>query len=270
MLSGIRIQRLAKLYGPFLRFYPEGSEEDLDKAIDTGEKASRTPEEQSAIDKARVAEQAIEQERASTKRANEATREAQSGLETAKSENESLKEQLAEAEAKAAEAGIKDVELKEEDFEGTDLAIVRAVKSLNEKLEAKDTEIKGLKKKASDYEAQVRKDNAASETNSAYEELLTELDSEHGADNRNEAVKKFNELAAEGKVPKGRPAKAALIMARCYKEAKAAKAKPKEKSELPLDDGKGGGTPPNLSGVEIKEGQSLDDAVAQIAAASKG
>lgn len=271
MLSTSRIQRLAKVYGPWLRFFPEGSEdndEPIDKAIKTAEKAEKTPEEQAAIDKARKAEQDLEQERATAKRANEAAREAQSGLDAAKQETAALKEQLAEAEAKAAEAGIKDVELKEEDYEGTDLAIVRAVKSLKENLAAKDTEIKGLKQKAKEYEAQVAKKEAVKATNDAYQGLLNDLDSDYGEDCRNEAVAKFNELVAAGKVPKGNPAKATRIMERCYKEAKTAKEK--KKSDLPLDSGSGGGNPPSLSGVEIKDGQSLDEAVKQIAAASKG
>ena len=153
------------------------------------------------------------------------------------------------------------------------MAIVRAVKANKEQLAAKDAEIAGLKKKASDYEAQVRKEKATQATNSAYEELLSDLDEEHGADNRNEAVAKFNELVAAGKVPKQNNIKATRIMERCYKEVKAAKekeTKAKDKSELSLDSGSGGGTPPSLSGVEIKDGQSLDDAVKQIAAASKG
>lgn len=270
-----RISKLAKVYGPSVRFYPEGSEgsepgdvnaDALDDAIKDSEKAARTPEEQKVIDDARKSEQQLEQEQANTRRANEAAKDAQSDLESAKSENETLKEQLATAEAKAAEAGIKDVELNEGDYEGTDLALVRSINALNEKIGAKDKRIGNLEKKVTDYEGLLRKDEAVAARNSAYEELLTDLDTEYGADIRNEAVKKFNELVVEGKVLKGSPAKAMRIMERCYKEAKASKDKDKaaknKSSSLSLDSGSGGGTATNLSGTEIKAG-SLDDVAEQ-------
>lgn len=235
----------------------------LDNAIETGENAARTPEEQAVIDKARRDEQQLEQEKGNTARANETARQAQSDLESAKSENEKLQEQLEAAEAKAAEAGISDVELKEDDYEGTDLAIVRSIKGLKQTIEAKDKRIASLEKKATGYEEQDRKDKALQVRDSVYEELLTDLDTEYGADCRNAAVKKFQELSAEGKVPKNNPAKATRIMERCYKEAKtakdkAAKDKGKDKSSLSLDLGSGGGSAPNLSGIEVKEG-SLDE-----------
>lgn len=269
-----KILRLAKKYGPFVRFYPEGTEDDkpadaLDSAIEDGEKAARTPEEQAAIDKARLDKQQLEQEQANTARANEAAKQAQSDLESAKSETETLKEQLATAEAKAAEAGIKDVELKEENYEGTDLDLVKAIKSLEQKLDAKDKQIAGLEKKATGYETQARADKATQARNSVYEELLSDLDEEYGADCRNDAVKRFNELITTGKVPKGNPTKATRAMERCYKEAKAAKAKGKDKSSLSLDPGSGGGSAPNLSGVELKKG-SLDEVDAQVAKTELG
>ena len=62
--------------------------------------------------------------------------------------------------------------------------------------------------------------------NATYEELMADLDSEYGAECRDEAERKFNALAAEGKVPKGKPAMATRIMERCYKEAKATQQQP--------------------------------------------
>lgn len=276
-----RILNLAKLYGPFVRFYPEGTEKKddekdakdaLDEAIKTGEKAARTPEEQRQIDEARRNEQQLEQERSNAARANEATRQVQSDLESTKSENESLKEQLASAQVKAAEAGITDVELDEKEYEGTDLGLVRAIKGLKQTIDAKDDRISGLEKKAAAYEKQDHEDRAIQQRNSAYEELLSDLDEEYGPDSRNEALKKFNELVAQGKLPKGRPEKATRLLERCYKEAKAAKDKAKgtkDKSSLPLDSGSGGGSTPNLSGTEIKEG-SLDEVDAQVAKTELG
>lgn len=294
MLAIARISRLAEKYGPFVRFYPEGSEgtgegiekheetpiEDPDKkpdgalesAIEAGEKAAKTPEEQKAIDDARKSEQQLEQEKANAERAREVARQAQTDLAAANSETEKLKEQLAAAEAKATEAGIADVELDEKEYEGTDLAIVRAIKAVNQKIAAKDTEIKSLQKKATGYETQAAKDEATAAQNSAYEELLTDLDTEYGADIRNDALKLWQEKVKDGKVPKGKPAQATRIMERCYKEAKTAKEKAstkKDKSGLPLDKGSGGGETPNLSGVEIKEG-SLDEVDAQVAKTSFG
>lgn len=265
MLSEVRIQRLAKLYGPNLRFYPDGSEA-LDKAIDEGEKAQRTPEEQAAIDKARAAEQAVEQEKATARRANEAARESQSRAEALQQEKDALQQKLEEAEAKAAQAGIKDVELNEEDYEHeSDQKLVRAINALKLSLTSKDKELTGVKKKISDYEAQIRREKADEAATSQYEELLSDLDEEYGAENRNAAVEKFNELIRDGKVPKGQPAKAARIMEKCYKEVKAEKGKEK-KADIPLDSGSGGGESPNLSGIEVKEG-SLDEVAAQYGAA---
>lgn len=281
-----RALRLHDKYGPFVRFYPDGNESHeetpvkdddgaLDSAIETGEKDARTPEEQAAIDKARANEQQLEQEQANTRRANEVARQTQADLETVRAETDTLREQLAAAEAKAAEAGIKNVELDEKDYEAeSDRKLVQAINSLNQKLTAKDTQIAALEKKATGYEAQAREDEALAARNSRFEELLTDLDAEYGADCRNEALKRFGEQTAAGKVPKNNTAKATRVMERCYKEAKTAKDKAaaeakKNKSSLPLDSGSGGGNAPNLAGVEIKEG-SLDDVDAQVAKTELG
>ncbi len=266
-----RAIRLAGIHGPFVRFEGEGNEgkkDALDEAIKTGEEAAKTPEEQSAIDDARKAEQQLEQEQSNTRRANEAATQAQSALETANSENESLQEQLDDALAKASVAGITEVELNEDDYEtATDKVLVKAIKNIEARQEAKDKEIAELKKKATAYEANAAKKEATEAGNAAYEELLTDLDGEYGADCRNEAVVAFNQLRTDGKIPQGRPAKATRAMEACYKAAKKAKDKAKDESKklnLDLDTGGGGGSAIDLKGVEIKEG-SLDDVDAQIA-----
>ncbi len=239
-----------------------------DKVEDQKVSDDKTAEEQKAIDESRKHEQMLEQERANVARAKESAASAQSELESAQSENEELKGKLEAAELKAAQAGIKDVELDESEYAGTDLALVRSIKSLNEKIDTKDKRIAASEKKIADYEAKSLKDRAAAARNTAYEELLSDLDDEYGADCRNAAVKKFNELIADGKIPKGNTAKATRAMEKCYKDAKAAKSKDtKDKSSLPLDPGSGGGTAPNLSGAEIPEGLSLDDAVKHLAGA---
>ena len=264
-MSAERLQRLADKYGKNLRFYPGGNEV-LEQAIEDGEKAVRTPEEQSAIDKARAKDQELEQEKANAQRARTALQDTQSKLDEANAEKDTLRQQLAEAEAKAAEAGIEDVDLDEQEYEGTDLNLVKAINALKVKQKTKDAEVAALKKKVSDYETKIRSDAAKQKSLSNYEQLLDELDEEYGAQYRNEAVKSFNELIAKGKVPKGNVAKATRILERCYKEAKSSK---KDDSELALDTGTGGGETPGLKGAEIKEG-SLDEVASQYANALKG
>lgn len=265
MLSEKRILRLAAKYGPFVRFYPEGTEEKdaLDGAIKDGEKAEL--EGNKEWDKTR---QRADQEAANAKKAREELSETQTELETAQSETESLKAKLAEAETKAAQAGITEIKLDESEYQGTDLNLVRAIKSLKQELLASNKETKALKDKAAGYEDRDRKEQAKLAQNSNYEELLSDLDDEYGADCRNEALKKFNEMCKSGEVPKGNPTKATRAMEKCYKEVKA-KSKETKKSSLSLDTGSGGGNTPNLTGSNIKEG-SLDDVDAQISKTAFG
>lgn len=270
MLSEKRILRLAEKYGPFVRFDTEGSEgkdDVLDDVIKEGEKdqLKDNPE----FEKTR---QRADQEAANAIKARKQLSQAHDTIETARLENESLKKQLEQAEAKASQVGIKEIDLDESQYDGTDLPLVKAIKTLNKKIDAKDKEIEGLKNKALTYEERDRQEQIKLARNSAYDELLGDLDEEYGADCRNDALKKFNELCERGDVPKGNPAKATRIMERCYKEVKTAKSKDpkkKEKSSLSLDTGSGGGGAPTLSGFKIKSGQSLDEAVAQLTAAAK-
>lgn len=236
------------------------SEQEEKEKLEAEAKAKTEAE---AAEKAKWDEQQqrADQEAANSKKAREELSERQSELETSQSENESLKTKLAEAETKAAQAGIKDVNLDESDFQGTDLQLVRAIKSLKEEQVVKDQEIKTLKDKATGYEEQDRKDKEAQARSSNYEELLTGLDSEYGADCRNDAVAKFNEMIDKGEVPKGNPIKATRAMEACYKEVKAAQSKDKKKSSLPLDSGSGGGNAPSLSGTKLPRGLSLDELV---------
>jgi len=266
-----RALRLAEIYGPFVRFYSEGSEGNDDddamkKAKEDDEKAKQQEKEKFEKDRQRA-----DQEAANARRAREELSETQVNLETAQTENEQLKKQLAAAERKAVEAGIEDTDLDESQYDGSDLALVKSIKSLKKRDEANKLEIAELKKKAVSYEEQARIEKAAEDRNQLYEGLLTDLDEEYGADCRNEAVKKFTELANEGKVPKSNPAKATRVMERCYKEVKAAKEKAKtgkDKSSLSLDSVSGGGDVLKLSGAKIKEG-SLAEVRAQYAAAAK-
>ncbi len=248
------------------------SAEDLDKAIEAGEAAARSPEEQSAIDKSRLSEQQLEQEKSNTARANQSAREAQAGLETAEAENATLQQKLTDAEAKASEAGIKDVELDPGKYEGDDVAMVQAINSIKDQMKIKDAKIETLAKKAEAYEEAARQKEAKAAGVEAYEDLLKDLDKDYGADHRNKAVEAFNILKEAGEVPKGQPAKATRILEHCYKEAKAVKDKAdadKKDKTLKLDTPGGGDAPnPNLTSAEIKEG-SLDDVADQYAVATK-
>ena len=103
MLSKERILRLAEKYGPFVRFYPEGSEDNDDEAA-----KAKAAEEKAATEKTKWDEQQqrADQEAANAKKAREELSETQGVLETTRAENATLKEQLTEAETKAAQAGI--------------------------------------------------------------------------------------------------------------------------------------------------------------------
>jgi hypothetical protein len=250
-----------------VRFYPEGNEGDDDKdaaaqkVIDDAAKAEFDKERQ----KADQAEANARKAKAEAATANEA-------LEAERQASAALKQQLADAEAKAAAAGIsKAPDLKEEDYEGGDKDIVKAVNALKEQIVQKDKDIATLKKTAADFRKEVQTEQARKNSDAAFEELLSDLDGEYGADNRNAALAKWKVLREEGKVPKGKPAMATRLMQKCYKDAKveaeAAKTEA-EKKGVKLDSGSGGGQGGPLSRVKITPGQSLEDAVKQVAAAT--
>ncbi len=276
-----RAIELAKFYGPFVRFFPEGSEgEGGTKADgDAVSKAIAEAEEADLKDNKvyTKTQQALDQEKANAQRARDQAAEAQATatevqgqLDTQQQENKGLKEQLAALESKAADQGIATAELKAEDYEGTDVALVNAINSLRGAIKAKDTRIENLEKAKSNYEVQAKADTAKLARNADYNELLQGLDTEYGTEHRNAAVAKFNQRVADGKVQKGSPTKATRAMEQCYKEAaKEAKEKAgKDKSSISLDTGSGGGSPPSLSGVKLKKG-SLDEVHAQAAAAAR-
>lgn len=270
-----RVCRLAKVYGPFVRFIPDGDEEPVDdplkKAIEGSEEAAKTPEEQAAIDTARKAEQQLEQEQGNTRRANAAAHAAQTEADEAKSQVEDLQAKLEAAEVKASKAGISNVKLNLDDYTDTDRALVQSIQALQDQVEAKDKRLDGLEKKAMGYEQKAKKDEAHAASASAYEELLTGLDADYGADNRNEAVKMFNAMADAGEVQRSRPAQCTRALERCYREVKAAKDKATKKEPgKELDIGDGGGSGVHLGTKEIKEGVSLDEYTRQLSGKSSG
>lgn len=258
-----RVLNLAKVHGPFVRFTPDGTEDDddnttvIDKAIEGSEKAGKTPDEQAAIDKARLTEQQLEQEQGNTRRANEATKTAQNATDVAQGQVEELQTKLEAAEAKAAEAGIENVELKLDDYTDTDRPLVRSILALQDQVKAEKVARTALEKKADGYEQDEQAKTAKATSASQYEELLTDLDKEYGVDCRNEAVKAFDKLVADGQLTKNRPEKATRLLEKCYKDAKAAQKGKTKKSVTNLDIGDGGGSAVNLATSEIKEGISL-------------
>jgi hypothetical protein len=257
----VRALKLAKLYGPFVRFSPDGNEgtedpnkEILDGAIKTAEEADLEGNE--VFDKTR---QRADQATANATKATERATTAETALEASQQESASLKEQLATAKEKAAEAGIENVELNPDDHEDSEKPIVRAVLNLQKQIKAKSDEIAGLKEKAANFEQNKATEAAKLARDVTYSELLGDLDDEYGADCRNDAVAEFQKLAKDGKVPKD-AVKATRIMEKCYKDVKAkTKTTPKkEKTSINLDSGSGGGNTLDLQGSEIPNGP-LDD-----------
>ena len=249
-MSITRTLKLAQMYGFSARFTPGGNE------ADEAAKAAGTAE----FDKVR--QQAQQHEANATKARNEATA-VTTQLNETKGEVEALKSQLAAANAKAESAGI-DVELNEDDYSDTDVALVRSIKALNAKIDLKDAVISGLQKDASDFKESKLQEQATAAQETQYQELLNDMDVDYGPEYRNAAVTAFEKLNAEGKVTGG-PAKATRILEKCYKNAvKAVKDKEAEtaKGNVRLDSGSGGGTSTLLSGVELKSG-SLEDVTAQ-------
>ena len=258
-----RILKLADKYGPRVRFTPDGSEETnsdaTDKAIETAEKA-----ENAEFDKMK---QQSDQHQANATRSREQAQAANSSLETANAEKESLKQQLAEAESKLTrkDIGVKKINVEE----SADPEMAQAVNDLKEALASSNDEIKDLKKAKSKFEeddANARQQNQANDArNAAYNELLSDLDADYGADNRNDAVAKFQVLAQAGDVPANSPAKAARLMEKCYRDAKADKDKKKKDDPLRTDNGSGGGSDV-LKGHKLKKG-SLDEVFDQVTTA---
>lgn len=256
-MSITRILKLAEMYGPFVRFSPEGNQA-VDEAIKAAEEAEL--EGNAAFDKAR---QAADQERANATKARAAAEVANSQLSVVNSQLESLKTQLEEATAKAS-AGNVDIELNEEDYSDTDLALVKSIKALNAKIDAKDAKINNLEKKASDFESSKAAESARSAQEAQYQELLNDMDEDHGPQYRNAAVTAFEALRAAGKTTNSAP-KNTRLLEKCYVNAKnAVKAKEANiaKGNVRLDSGSGGGSNTLLSGVELKSG-SLEYVTAQ-------
>lgn len=263
-----------------LRFHPEGEGDgdgDGDGSGDAGsgnaaeeavikEAANKAAKETDVFDKER---QRGDQEAANALRARESAQAATQQLETVQAENETMKAEKADLEAKLQKsAGQGAPKLNVEDYDTpSDQNLVRAIKGLEEKLEASDRRTADLEKTKDELIANRQADREAVATNKTYNALLDDLDDEYGASHRNVAVAEFTALREDGKIKPGAVA-GTRQMEKCYKNAlKAAKDKGgKNKDSLNLDTGQGGGESPGLRRTEFKKG-SLEDVVAEHKAA---
>jgi len=242
-----------------LRFLPNA----VDDAIKEGE--TDLEKDKVEIDKQR---QRADQEAANARRAREQAQSAQEQLQALQAESQAMKDQLAKLEAQAAEKEIKVPDLNAEDYEGSDKALVDAIQGLKASLVESRKEIGDLRKSRAKYEADLQAQREQEARNEVYNSLLSDLDDEYGAQYRNAAVTRFNELVADGKVPQGNAAKATRMMEKCYEEVVAADRKGgKDKSSVQLDTGSGGGSAPALNRTKLTPG-SLEEVSAQVKAAS--
>lgn len=181
-------------------------------------------------------------------------------------EKAELEQKLADAQLKAEEEGVVIPELDENEYQDTDVPIVKAIKGLQKALDAKDKRIKNLEKVKDDLLKERQEDAEKAARNKVYDGLLDDLDAEYGAQHRNAAVAAFDKLLKAGEVPKGNPAKATRIMEKCYKDVAAAAKKSKSDDSVNLDSGTGGNAPGSMSTLKLKPG-SLEEVEAQVAAA---
>ena len=204
--------------------------------------------------------QHVDQANARAAKAEATASQYQQQLQQAQSAQTKLEERLAALEGKAKGKGVDEAELDESEYEGTDLALVKAIKALKHGIAAKGGTIDKLEKKIADYEqAETSKARKAQQAQ-VYEDLLSDLDTEYGAQHRNSAIAAFNKLVKAGRVATGNPIKAARMMEKCYRTA--AKYKGSRKSPA-LDTGTGGSVPSPLGTTRLKEG-SLAQVSAQV------
>lgn len=267
-----RLLELHASHGNNVRFYPgaEPNPNDVnvdnnDKDDDSVNKAIKDSEKADLENNAEFnkVQQRADQEAANAAKARDATTEAQAELETANTEKTTMKAELDDLRAKAATKGIELGSIAEDDLEPNEKLLLNSIKQLDEKLNANATQISSLQKDKEDLLSQGRKDKAGDAQNKMYQELLTDLDGEYGAEHRNVAVGEFEDLCKTGKVPRDNTAKSTRILEGCYKNAVKAKTTVKKEEPHPLDSGSGGGSGGNLAGHDLKEG-SLDEVAAQV------
>ena len=262
-----RMLELHEIHGMNVRFDGEDDAEAKEEARLAAIKSAEAAQLEGNPEYDR-AKQQLDQEKANAVKARQVAEQAQQAVETANRQNADLKQQLADAKVKAASAGITDVTLKEEDYTGDDIALVKAINSIKDQLKAKDEQYKKLEADQKAQKEESLKLTAKQRRSAAYEAILSDLDKDYGAECRNTAVKEFNELNDAGKIDMENPALATRAMEKCYKRAKKTLDKAPGKKKVPLDDGTGGDGSPGYKQVDIKEG-TLDEVHEQYEQASK-
>jgi len=218
---------------------------------------------QEDFDKAR---QRADQEAANAQKARQQAAQASQQLAEMQTKSEAMQAELDALKAKAQDQGI---DLKEEDFQDSDVKLVKAIKVLEAKFEASKSEITNLKKAKNDLLAERQAEQVKRQRNKVYDDLLSDLDDEYGPQCRNAAVKQFDKLVDEGKASNA--VQSTRLLEKCYKDAKKAAEKDLKDNPqrgLSLDPGAGGGSPNLNNRAKLKPG-SLADVSEQLRNASK-
>ena len=248
-------------YSPSWRFKtPDGVDDDGD-ADDAKAKADAAEAERQA--ELQKIKQRADQEAANARKAREQAEQYRSQHEQTQSELERLQEEVRDLRQKASNDGVELPTFNEEDYTDSDVPIIKAIKALDKNIEAKTAKIATLEEELAKERTEKAKQTAEQQKNAAYNEILSDLDAEYGVENRNDAIKEFNELLAEGKVPTTNPAKAVRVLEKCYKNAKKQRQKDIDDGKLPVDDGAGGGTP-KISGANKLKPGSLNQVLQQL------
>jgi hypothetical protein len=247
------------------RFFPDADGNPIE-----GEEGFETfDKERQAKDQKAANEQKYHDAQAKAEAAQVRATQAEQQRDQIAQENEANKQKLADLETKALEQGIENVELDESNYTGDDVALVRAIKAQKKANDVISKRLDNLDKAKAKMEAEAQTEAAQRQRTEVFNELLTELDGDYGAQHRNAALAEWDQLVKDGKTPKGNPAKATRMLEKCYKNAKTAADKKAKDGGIDLDSGSGGGGPNvNLRRTKLTPG-SLEQVSAQVLAAQK-
>lgn len=256
----------------FMRFLPDdnpdGDTKDLDGAIDDSK------DKKQEVDKER---QRADQEAANAKKSRDEATQAKADnvsvradLATLETERQRLEGALAEAQAKASEGQMPNLDGVELDVNETLLAksVQSLQKQINDNADAAKKERDAQQAKITQYEAVEAQKVQQARSDASYNALLSDLDSDYGAECRNEAVAAYQKKWANGDVPKDNAAAATRILEKCYKDVKAKVNKKADNKNFSSDTGSGGGRPgAGISTLNTKQG---DRSLAEVTAEAKG
>lgn len=265
-----------KLFGKgqtaFMRFLPEA--DDLDDVIkdvkdDLGE--GKKKEDQEKFDKER---QRADQEAANAKKSRDEAAQAKAEnatvrteLSTLETERQRLEGELVEARAKLSGNQMPAIDVAEMD--GNEKVLAQSIqvlqKQISDNAEAAKQERDAHQAKITQYETAEAQKVQQARSDASYNELLSSLDSDYGAECRNEAVAAYQEKWANGDVPKDNAAAATRILEKCYAAATKKQKSTGDKKGFSSDTGSGGGRPgAGISTLNTKQGdRSLTEVVAE-------